>query len=106
MAEQVITIDFLIEHLCKKENEPHSEDTITHYNNDIDISNHKIEEKMNEDKKMSKREKNEKILKGMLKDELVNILLNFYGTNVKKTVIKKKKVNDLIQEILDNDISF
>lgn len=99
MSEQVITIDFLIEHLCKKEFEPHSEETITHYNNDNDIGESKFE-----DKKLSIREKNEKILKGMLKDELVNILLEFYGTNVKKTTLKKKKVSELIQEILDNNI--
>jgi len=95
-----ITIDFLIEHLSKpqQEEEVISEEptTITHYNNDVDIADI-LNIKLQSNKY--------KILKGMLKEELVQILLKFHGTITNKTTLRKKKMNELIKEILDNDIS-
>jgi hypothetical protein len=105
MTEQTnasITIDFLIEHLSKPpqqhEEEVISEEptTITHYNNDVDITDI-LDIKLQSNKY--------KILKGMLKEELVQILLKFHGTNTNKTTLRKKKVDELVKEILDNDIS-
>jgi tRNA(His) 5'-end guanylyltransferase len=89
-----ITFDTLIQYLVKKDDQEPVSETITQYNNDTDIkmnitSNHK-----------------EKILKGMLKSELVEILMNHYGINVKKSTLTKKKVNELIEEIISNNIGF
>lgn len=89
-----ITFDTLIQYLVKKEDQEPVSETITQYNNDTDIkmnitSNHK-----------------EKILKGMLKNELIEILMNHYGINVKKSTLTKKKVNELIEEIISNNIEF
>lgn len=87
-----ITFDTLVQYLVKKDDQEPVSETITQYNNDTDIkmnitSNHK-----------------EKILKGMLKSELVEILMNHYGINVKKSTLTKKKVNELIEEIISNNI--
>lgn len=87
-----ITFDTLVEYLIKKEEPDPVSETITQYNNDTDIKvnisvNHK-----------------EKILKGMLKNELIDILLNHYGVNVKKSTLTKKKVSELIEEIITNNI--
>lgn len=89
-----ITFDTLVQYLVKKDDQEPVSETITQYNNDTDIkmnitSNHK-----------------EKILKGMLKSELVEILMNHYGINVKKSTLTKKKVNELIEEIISNNIGF
>lgn len=89
-----ITFDTLIQYLVKKDDQEPVSETITQYNNDTDIkmnitSNHK-----------------EKILKGMLKSELIEILMNHYGINVKKSTLTKKKVNELIEEIISNNIGF
>lgn len=89
-----ITFDTLIEYLVKKEEQDPISETITQYNNDTDIKvNISVSHK-------------EKILKGMVKNELIEILMNHYGVNVKKSTLVKKRVNELIDEIISNNIDF
>jgi len=90
-----ITIDFLIEHLCEKDN---FSDTITNYNNDNDDN-----DILSLDLQSSKPS-----LKNLLKEELVIKLYDYYKTTNKKqtkTSLRAKSKESLIDEIIKNKIT-
>jgi hypothetical protein len=96
MTEQQISIDYLIEHLCNKKEQENTSDTITNYCNDADILDLKLP---SENQQIS--------LKGMLKDDLVKILLEYYEKKklkVTKTFLRAKGKQELIDEIIKNKI--
>jgi len=94
--QPIISIDYLIANLCKKDCDENlsEEATITQYNNDADIL----------DLQLPKGNK-EKILKGMLKEELVQLLYKHYDKKTTLTTLRKLKVQELISKIIDENVT-